>query len=352
MITDTNILTSPSGEILGYAISFNLTNELITSKEKLNELLQAYRDVHPFYNRGYKGSIAIMGRIGLILDAVYKTLTLDELEVLIKNEPYPMLMDRMLNEIHRHRPCERGYRIYAEYYPKSCDPDMAKWKVKRNVRHFREYVDKMEGWNKTVNATGGNKKMAKANYVAQIKEVNTKLNAMKPTTPKMLNEYVEIIRKTDTLESQNPYGYFNSYNYIKRIADEAVPECKEAYWNMLHEKPKEKETDTDRLLANAAGIAFGKIMTESDLENAFDYVNKQRSWKLIELIMNKKEPPPMARKAGSIGILSGITEPPRTNMLVYFIKRYKDMKDPDLRRGLLEMAPEFGLTNYPKPFYQ
>ena len=145
MITDTNILTSPSGEILGYAISFNLTNQIMSNKEKFNEFLQAYRDVHPFYNRGYKGSVAILGRIGLILNEAYKTLTLDELEVLIKNEPYRMLSSRMLNEIRSHRPCEKGYQIYAEYYPKSCNPGMAKWKVKRNVRHFREYVDKMEG---------------------------------------------------------------------------------------------------------------------------------------------------------------------------------------------------------------
>ena len=50
-------------------------------------------------------------------------------------------------------------------------------------------------------------------------------------------------------------------------------------------------------------------------------------------------------------MVQGLTKSDRTNMVVYFIKRYKKIKDPQLRREFLEMAQEFGLTNYPKPFY-
>ena len=51
-------------------------------------------------------------------------------------------------------------------------------------------------------------------------------------------------------------------------------------------------------------------------------------------------------------MLEELTINNRTNMIVYFIKRYKNIKDPDLRNSFLEMAPKYGLTNYPKPVHQ
>ena len=92
-------------------------------------------------------------------------------------------------------------------------------------------------------------------------------------------------------------------------------------------------------------------MTEEDLPRAFDYMNNQRSFKLIDLLSFHKDTPPLAHKYASMAMVQGIVKSDRTNMVVYFIKRYKKIKDPDLRRGLLEMAPKYRLTNYPEPFY-
>ena len=138
---------------------------------------------------------------------------------------------------------------------------------------------------------------------------------------------------------------------MARINKEAKPELKEAYWSYLNTAEEKDESEFDMYLVMELGKAFANVITEEDLPRAFDYMNKQRSFKLIELLTFYKERPPTTHKYASMVMLEQIIKCRPPNMTVYFIKRYKEVKDPDFRRSFLEMAPKYGLTNYPEPFY-
>ena len=199
---------------------------------------------------------------------------------------------------------------------------------------------------------GSTEDEAMKNQVADLKNRQKELKKMTLNSEGKINLYFAELKKCWELTDKYPKGqhYFSLGKGVKKIRETAKPEFKEVYWQFMNKK---EESDYDRIIAGSAGEAFGKVMTAEDLPRAFDYMNKQRTFKLIDLLTFYKDTPPkLSNKAASIAMLQQIINSERTNLFEYFVKRHKKIKDPNIRRSFLESAPRyFGLTNYPEPFY-
>ncbi|MCK5852712.1 hypothetical protein KAH27_06735 [bacterium] len=345
--------------------SLTMGNSFITNKIINDEnFFQEFRKYYVFHKRA--GLSFGMSRS---LDEAYKLKSTAELGLLLEEDwnykyssPYSLdthyIDHTALNAVYSKK-TEESYRIYEEFEKrrmKSWDTKKESYKkwitdTKNGLENYRKLVDRHERLRKEAEK-GKSEEQVFAEYTADLRKREKDLIKMNLDSKDSIKIYFAQLKATQKLSDKYPKGrlYFHTGDCTRKIVNEAKPEFKEVYWQYMNEKQKDnQENKLDQIIAGTAGAAFGKVMTEEDLPRAFDYMNNQRSFKLIDLISFHKDTPPLAHKSASISMLQGLVKNDRTNMVVYFIKRYKKIKDPDLRRGFLEMAPKFGLTNYPKP---
>ncbi|RLD12082.1 MAG: hypothetical protein DRI44_01900 [Chlamydiae bacterium] len=301
-----------------------LTNKLTNDEQFFKEFRK--------YDRLYRNANINFGTTRP-LDEVYKKKSTVELGLLLEedwkhkwSDPYDLdthyIDHGVLNAVYAKK-TEEAYQVYEKFEKRR----MASWNSKRS-----NYRDCIVG----------------------CKEHLKDFKKMSLNSESKIKLYFAQLKNAQELAEKYPESrlYFHTGDCTRKIVKEAKPRFKEVYWQYMNGKQEDnQENKLAQIIAGTAGAAFGKVMTEEDLPRAFDYVNKQRSFKLIDLLSFYKKTPPLAHKSASISMLLELSRNNRTNMVVYFIKRYKKIKDPQLRRGFLEMAPEFGLTNYPKPFY-
>ena len=253
---------------------------------------------------------------------------------------------------------EESFRVYEKYKKKrmeNLDNKGYSYKkriidAKNSIENYRQLVDKHKRLRKE-EEKGKSQKQIITEHRAMLHQKAKFLDKMPLETEANLSFYVDKLKELAILSEKYPKLSFGCNKQARRITSEAKPELKEVYWKYMNEKEEKNEDRFDRMITSVFGGAFGKVMTEEDLPRAFDYMNKQRSFKLIDLLRFHKDEPTLAHKYASMAMVQELVKSDRTNMAVYFIKRNKKIKDPDLRRGLLEMAPKYGLTNYPEPFY-
>ncbi len=332
-----------------------LTNKLVNDEQFFKEYKK--------YKRYYDESNKSFG-MSRPLDEVCKLKTTAELESLLDedwnsspNSKENYIDYSVFNSLYP-KMTEESYRVYEKYTKK----DMASWDPKGKsykkwitdsknlIKNYRKLVDKQERLRKE-EEKGKSQKQIITEHRTMLRQKAKVLDKMPLETEANLSFYVDKLKELATLSEKYPDLRFYYNEQGGRISGEAKPELKEVYWANINKNEGKNENDFDKRIAGTFGLAFANVMTEEDLPRAFDYINKQRSWKLIDLLRFHKDEPSLAHKYASMAMVQGLVKSDRTNIVVYFIKRYKKIKDPDLRRGFLEMAPEFGLTNYPKPFY-
>jgi len=351
-----NFKTNPAPiKVIQGIIRFNnfITNKLINDEN----FFQEFRKYYIYHMKKSQSDFGMMQP----LDEAYSQKTTAELGLLLKEDWKENYFDGILSREISGRYTEEGYQLYERNLKK----EMATWNpkkesYKKNISSFkymikeqRKRVDKHERLRKEAEK-GKSEEQVFAEYTADLRKKEKDLIKMSLNSESKIKLYFAQLKNAQELTEKYPkgYRYFHTGDCTRKIVKEAKPEFKEVYWQYMNEKQEDNQEDKlAQIIAGTAGAAFGKVMTEEDLPRAFDYVNKQRSFKLIDLLSFYKKTPPLAHKSASISMLLELSRNNRTNLVVYFIKRYKKIKDPQLRRGFLEMAPEFGLTNYPKPFY-
>ena len=149
------------------------------------------------------------------------------------------------------------------------------------------------------------KKKAEEQYKAKVDLMKKTLSEWPLDNPDKVLQYPEKLREAEDLSKEKPRAPIHPIRFLENVKRNPHPECKEAYWRILQRKPyDENKYKVETFIAGAFGEAYGKVMSEDDV----DIVNQ-------------------------------------------FCQRYKEFKDPDIRRHLLEMAPRFGITNLPAPVW-
>jgi len=293
-----------------------------------------------------------------IVDEAYNKMSTAELSLLVDEDckEKDFYFDGNLSRTLSGRHTIEGYKAYEKYqniWSKDWSAE-EKSSIKDNLERQWKRVEQQELLRKEAEK-GKSEKQVLVEYKADLKQREEELKKMELDSESKINLYFTQLENAQKLTEKYPKGrlYFDTGQHTRKIVNEAKPEFKETYWKYMNKQIKGKEDNKlEQVIAGPAGAAFGKVMTEEYLPRAFDYMNAQRSFKLIEKLSIYKETPPLAHKTASIAMLEELTINNRTNMIVYFIKRYKKIKDPDLRNSFLEMAPKYGLTNYPKPVHQ
>ncbi|MCK5852714.1 hypothetical protein KAH27_06745 [bacterium] len=364
----TNNFTNPAYyEIIAAVMEHNfLTNKLINDDTFFKEFRKYYRYLSSEQSKGHWNKClgGPTGEMGTLLNEACKHKTTAELELLLEedwnssfNLKEKYIDYAVFNAVYSKKTKE-SYQIYEKYKRKqmeSWDSKGYSYKkkiidAKNGLENYRKIVDKHERLRKE-QEKGKNQKQIITEHRAMLRQKAKFLDKMPLETEANLSFYIDKLKEIADLSEKYPDLRFYYNEQGGRISREAKPELKEVYWKYMNKNEEKNENDFDKRIAGTFGLAFANVMTEEDLPRAFDYINKQRSWKLIDLLRFHKDEPPLAHKYASMSMVQGLVKSDRTNMVVYFIKRYKKIKDPDLRRGFLEMAPKYGLTNYPKPFY-
>jgi len=353
---DYNYNTNPApGEVFLGITRFNkyIINKLVTDDNFFKEF-RKYCIYHAKYMKTDFG-------MKEPLDEAYNKMSTDELCLLAdedcKRKDY-YCDGNLMGELYGRYTVE-SYKAYEKY--EITRQEKENWSEERKkdydltykLKELWEQVEQHERLRKEAEK-GKSEKQVLAEHKADLKQREEELKKMELDSDSEINLYFTRLENAQRLSEKYPKGrlYFDTGQYTRKIVKEAKPEFKETYWQYMNKKQEDtREDKLKQIIAGTAGAAFGKVMTEEDLPRAFDYMNAQRSFKLIEKLSFYKEIPPLAHKTASVSMLQQIIRENRTNMIVYFVTRYKKIKDPDVRRGFLAVAPHFGLTNYPKPFY-
>jgi len=243
------------------------------------------------------------------------------------------------------QPSDKAYDIYAKYYPKTAEHS-TKGEIRGNLRRFHRKCMRYENWNKRLKDTGYDKKKAETQYKKEIAEMKTKLESFPISNPNKLLEFPELLEKAEVLNNENPHYGIYPPNFLKPIVQNPVPECKEAYWEILQRDPDEDKYKIENNISTTFGKAYGKIMTKEDVPKVIDYINKQKSFKLIMLMENVLGKDPKKYKTnGTIGIVEGIRKGKRKNIIAEFYKNRDKIKDRTMRKGFVEMAEKNGVAN-------
>ena len=349
-----NYRTNPAPiKIIQVMIAGNkfITKKVVNDEDFFNEFRKHYtyhrRKNQPTFGMKYS------------LEEAYKKKTTAELGLLLEEDWKHNFFDSSISLEISGRMTEEAYQLYE----KDMKKEMASWNPKKEsykksissfknmIKNQRKRVDKHLRFKKEAKK-GKSEEQVFTDYTADLKKRQKELEKMTLNSEGKIKLYFAELKKCWELTDKYPKGqhYFSLGKGVKKIRENAKPEFKEVYWQFMNKK---EENDYDRITAGSAGEAFGKVMTEEDLSRAFDYMNKQRSFKLIDLLTFYKDTPPqLSHKAASIAMLQQIINSDRTNLFEYFVKRHKKIKDPNIRRSFLESAPRyFGLTNYPEPFF-
>jgi len=278
------------------------------------------------------------------LQTTFSETPLPELEKHLEKEKNRHLIGVILFGV-RHQPSDKAYEIFAKYYPNSVH-HTTKSEIRGMIQAFHRTCMKYEKWNKRLKAAGYDKQKAEKQFKAEVEAIKQKLKSINYNNPKDILRLPELLHQAEDLAGEKPQSGMYPDRYLKSIKRNPVPECKEAYWEILQRDPDEEKYKIEPEISVAFGESYGKVMTKEDVPKVINYMNKARSLKLLMLIGNVLGKDPKVYKTAAVmGIIEGIRRPDRKEILQEFYKNKDKVKDRFMRKVFIEMAEKMGVTN-------
>ncbi len=352
-LNDTNNWKVPTYLVLSYSLSGvddNLSGEpqIISQYLAIFRLLSNTTQEGYFLNKFKSGEIPPVDKLNCsvrnCLQSFFAQTPLPEIEALLQHETNTAIIEILLFGVQM-QPSDKAYEIYKKYYPKTAKYS-TKSEISGMIKSFRQKCMQYENWNKRLKGAGYDKKKAEKQFKEEVAVVKTKLESFSYDNPKKLLELPELLQKAEDLTGEKPQSGMFPDRYLKPIKQKPAPECKEAYWQILQRNPDEDKYKIENNISATFGEAYGKVMTKEDVPKVIDYMNKQKSFKLIELMGNVLgKNPKIYKKNGTMGIVEGIRWPARKEIIQEFYKNKDKIKDKSMRKGFIEMAEKAGVAN-------
>ena len=351
LVSNTNNWRSPKAYILSDLIG-NIYRTPIKDPGLLSEYMEAYRNLAIKDRDNQKLRMSWKDRKSVCdlekgvrhcLQTTFSQMSLPELEKLLEKENNSYLANIIILFGVGQQPSDKAAEVYAKYKRKFYGNDLG---VREEIYHFKQKCMKYEKWNNRLKSAGYDKQKAEKQYKYEVAAMDKMLKSIPLNNPKVILTLPEKLHKAEDLAGENPESGMFPDRYLKPIVQNPVPECKDAYWQILQRDPDEDKYKIENNISATLGEAYGKVMTKEDVPKVIDYMNKQKSFKLIELMENViGKDPKKYKKNGTIGIVEGIRKGRRKDIIAEFYKNREKIKDRSMRKGFIEMAEKNGVAN-------
>jgi len=343
LISNTNNWNAP----MAYILRSLLDDSAIENPELQKEYMEIYQKLVIKRNEKHlprekiNPVIELHNAVYNCLQATFSQMPLPELEKLLEKEQNRFLASIMLFGVGE-QPSEKASEIYSKYMRKFFGYGLG---TREKIEGFRELCDEYKKWNKRLEAAGYDKKKAEKQYKSGVAVMDKMLKSIPLNNSKEILQLPEKLHKAEELAGENPESGMFPERYLKPIKQKPVPECKEAYWQILQRNPDEGKYKIEPKIALAFGEAFGKIMTKEDVPRAINFINKSKSLKLLILMEKLLGKDPNNYKTLAVtGIIEGIRCPPRKEIIQEFYKNRDKIKDKSMRKSFIEIAKKNGVA--------
>jgi len=347
LVSNTNNWINSKAYILSDLIG-NTYRTPIKEPELQKEYMEIYRKLVKKYNEKHlprdkkKPASELHSSVYNCLQTTFSQMPLPELEKLLESEQNRFLASIILFGVGQ-QPSDKASEIYTKYKRKFCGNGPG---TREQIYHFKQKCLKYENWNKRLKAAGYDKQKAEKQYKSEVATMDKMLKSIPLNNPKVILTLPEKLQQAEDLAGENPESGMFPDRYLKPIVQNPVPECKDAYWEILQRDPDEEKYKIENNISATLGEAYGKVMTKEDVPKVIDYMNKQKSFKLIELMENViGKDPEKYKKNGTVGIVEGIRKGKRKNIIQEFYKNKDKINDRSMRKGFIEMAEKNGVAN-------
>jgi len=350
-LNNTNNWIAPKYRVLGRLLggtddSFSnindtLLNKYITLYRKLSHERRKENKRMPPNFKGDRPVEQLTFAVENCLQEYSKTAPLPMLEEMLKQETNAAMKEVLLFGVGQ-QPSDKAAKLYAKYKIKFYGNNL---ETRQEIKNFKKKCMRYEKWNKRLKAAGYDKKKAEKQFKAEVDAMKQKLKSINYNNPKDILQSPELLHQAEDLAGEKPQSGIYPDRYLKPIKRNPVPECKKAYWQILQRTPDEKKYKIEPKIALVYGKAYGKVMSKEDVSKVIDYMNKQKSFKLIELmgsVLGKE--PKVYKKLGSMNIIEGIRFPARKEIIQEFYKNKDKIKDNFIKKGIIEMAEDNGVA--------